>query len=273
MLTIVNLRLAMAVGMCVVAGHAEVCDVQVPQAVSPRGKLRLIWSDEFTGNRMDPAKWNHDLGGSGWGNNELQTYTSRAENLLLRGGRLVIAARRENFIDGDGVTREFTSARINTQDKFHVRYGRIEARIQLPKGKGLWPAFWLISVDKRDAQDRPCGEIDIVENVGSEPHVVHGTLHVPENKRAVEFKLPKKKQFAKDFHIFGIDWDPSSIRFFVDHKLYRVVAREELAPWVFDRDFYLVLNLAVGGDWPGPPDESTRFPQTLQVDWVRVWTK
>jgi beta-glucanase (GH16 family) len=245
----------------------------MPVAAPTQGEWRLAWNDEFNGKSLDATKWGFDLGGRGWGNNELQTYTARPENARIRRGKLLITARREPFTGSDALAKDFTSARINTQDKFHVRYGRIEARIKLPAGKGLWPAFWLISVDKRDAEHRPCGEIDIMEFIGSDSQTVYGTLHVPDNKVAIDFRLPKGKPFSKGFHVFGVDWDPNSIRFYVDHKLSRVVMREELTPWMFDRDFYIVLNLAAGGDWPGPPDKSTKFPQDLQVDWVRVWAK
>ena len=241
----------------------------------------LVWSDEFTGpagTKVDASRWVSETGGHGWGNHELQHYTDRTLNASLHGsGNLVISARRERF-EGEKTTREFTSARLKTQGLFEQAYGRFEARIQVPRGQGIWPAFWMLGGDIKSVGWPRCGEIDVMENIGKEPGVVHGTLHGPGFSGAASlggaFTLPGKAAFADDFHVFAVDWEPERVRFFVDGNHYHTRTRAELEPeqrWVFDHPFFILLNVAVGGDWPGNPDATTVFPQSMKIDYVRVY--
>ncbi|MFY9804655.1 MAG: glycoside hydrolase family 16 protein [Candidatus Acidiferrales bacterium] len=250
-----------------------------PQA--EKSPWTLVWGDEFNapdGSRPDPAKWKFEVGGNGWGNHELEYYTNRTENSFIRGGNLVIQALQENFTGPDHVTRNFTSARITTQGLFDQAYGRFEARIKIPRGRGLWPAFWLLGSDVTKIGWPGCGEIDIMENIGKEPSLVHGSMHGPGYSGGrgytSEYKLPGGVRFSDDFHVFAIEWEPRVVRFFVDQDLYAMFTPSRLPAgmkWVFDHPFFIILNVAVGGDWPGPPDSTTVFPQTMRVDYVRVY--
>ena len=242
---------------------------------------KLVWSDEFNapdGSAPDPHKWTFDLGGKGWGNQELETYTDRPQNVYIQDGMLVIQARKETFTGKDGVAREYTSARLKTQGLFSQTFGRIEARIKIPYGQGLWPAFWMLGDDAGKTGWPRCGEIDIMENIGREPSIVHGTIHGPDYSGArgisAAYTLPGGGRFADDFHIYAVDWQPHKIQFFVDGDLYTTVLPTSLPPgarWVFDHPFFIILNVAVGGSWPGNPDATTTFPQSMQVDYVRVY--
>ncbi len=238
---------------------------------------KLTWHDEFDAPRLDNSKWTPVTGGNGFGNRELEYYTPRPENLTLREGMLAIRAVKEHYTGPDGVTRGYTSARIHTKGKFAQRYGRFEARIKIPAGPDMWTAFWLLGDDAARWPD--CGEIDIMENIGKEPAVVHGTIHGPGYSGAKgigsPFELTDRK-FAADFHVFAVEWEPEGIRWYVDDHLYKTVTPAILpagTKWVFDHPFYILLNLAVGGDWPGPPDDSTNFPQEMLVDYVRVYER
>jgi beta-glucanase (GH16 family) len=239
---------------------------------------KLVWSDEFNGrdgSLPDPAWWSYDLGGSGFGNHQLEDDTDRPENAAIRDGNLVITARREE-LGG----KPYTSARLKTQGHFSQAYGRFEARIKVPEGPGMWPAFWLLGDDVGKVGWPACGEIDVMENVGREPSSVHGTVHGPGYSGAYGptsiFTLPDGEKFSSDFHLFGMEWNPDAVRFDVDGNVYRTVTRADLpkgARWVYDHPFFVILNLAVGGDWPGPPDASTRFPEEMLVDYVRVYSR
>lgn len=248
-----------------------------------QGQWTLVWSDEFdgaSGSAPDATKWMHDVGGSGWGNDELEYYTTRAENAHLQDGNLIIQAVKEEYTGPDGVTRDYTSARLKTQGLFQQTYGRFEARIKIPYGPGLWPAYWMLG-SNIDAGGWPgCGEIDIFENIGREPATIHGTVHGPRyfggHGISGSFTLPSGKRFADDFHLFAVEWEPGTIRFYVDSNLYKTVTPADLpsgTTWVFDHPFFLILNVAVGGSWPGDPDASTVFPQTMLVDYVRVYRR
>lgn len=244
---------------------------------------RLVWADEFDqpdGSRPHAGWWTYDLGGGGWGNNELQTYTARTNNCRIENGCLVIEARRETYTGTDGITRQYTSARLKTQGRLAWRFGRIEARIRLPRGQGLWPAFWMLGTNFPSVGWPACGEIDIMENIGREPGTVHGTVHGPGYSGGDgiggRYVLPGGGAFADDFHVFGVEWEPGRIRWFVDNTLYFTVSPASLpsgSSWVFDQPFFLILNVAVGGRWPGNPDETTVFPQVMQVDYVRVYQR
>jgi beta-glucanase (GH16 family) len=242
----------------------------------------LAWSDEFNqpnGSAPDPAKWEYALGGGGWGNQELETYTDRRENSQIRDGKLVITARKESFTGKDGIARDYTSARLTTNGKFAQTYGRFEARIKIPYGQGTWPAFWLLGDDIAKVGWPECGEIDIMENIGREPKIVHGTIHGPgySGDSGIGAPYPTKKgRFADKFHVYAVEWEPEVIRFYVDGHLYNTITPAKLPAgkrWAYDHPFFIILNVAVGGSWPGDPDKTSTFPQAMQVDYVRVYKR
>jgi beta-glucanase (GH16 family) len=244
--------------------------------------LRLVWSEEFNGpagSSPDPDYWNFDTGGKGWGNEELESYTSRPQNASLDGkGDLVITARAEDYTGLDGIPREYTSARIETRHKFQFQYGLVEARIQVPAGQGLWPAFWMLGAECYNGLKSwpACGEIDAMEVLGSTPNAAHGTLHGPWPfaPKGIGGKAESPTPLSGGFHVYGVEWAPERISFLLDGVTYETITRSELpagAAWPFQHPFFLLLNLAVGGDWPGPPNASTQFPARMLVDWVRVW--
>lgn len=248
----------------------------------PSGQWTLTWSDEFSGangSAPDPAKWTFDVGGNGWGNNELETYTSRPQNVQIQDGNLVITAQRETFTGTDGITRNYTSGRIKTQGLFAQTGGRFEARIKIPYGQGLWPAFWMLGADIGTMGWPTCGEIDILENVGKAPATVYGTIHGPGysggNGLSGSMSLPSGK-LADDYHLYAVEWEGTTIRFYLDSQLYATRTASEVPAgglWVFDHPFFLILNVAVGGNWPGSPDGTTVFPQKMYVDYVRVYKR
>jgi beta-glucanase (GH16 family) len=274
-------RLLLLLG--VIIGLAIICDSQTTPVPAQSTGWKLVWSDEFNGpngSAVDGSKWVVETGGEGWGNEELEYYTDRAANVSIQDGNLVIKAAAEKYTGPDGVTRNYTSARLKTLGKFSRTYGRFEARIKVPHGQGMWPAFWMLGDDIDKVGWPACGEIDIMENIGKEPTVIHGSIHGPGyvGSTGIEapYTLPGKQRFADDFHVFAIEWDPNSVSFLVDQDLYVRRTRADLKPgwkWVFDKPFFLILNLAVGGDCPGNPDSSTVFPQSMLVDYVRVYQK
>ena len=249
----------------------------------PQPEWVLTWSDEFNGPDgapIDSQKWNPETGGNGWGNRELEYYTTRTSNAHQEHGSLVIQAIREAYTGSDGVKRDYTSARLKTQGRFSQKYGRFEARIRMPEGKGIWPAFWLLGDDIPSLGWPTCGEIDIVENLGSEPSIAHGTIHGPgysgDHGIGSSFTLPNNERLNESFHVFAVEWEPSEIRFYVDENLYATRRPSDLpqgAKWVYDHPFFILLNLAVGGAWPGNPDNTTEFPQKMWVDYVRVYRR
>ena len=245
----------------------------------------LVWSDEFDGAAgagVDRSRWTFDVGGGGWGNQELETHTDRTANASLDGsGNLVIVANRETFTGPDGIERLYTSARLKTQGLFAHGYGRFEGRIQIPYGQGVWPAFWLLGANISTVGWPACGEIDIMENIGREPSTVHGSLHAPQGatghgSTTGAFTLPAAQRFADDFHVFAVEWEANQVRFYVDGNLYATRTPADLPAgtrWVFDHPFFVILNVAVGGTWPGSPDATTTFPQRMRVDYVRVYSR
>jgi beta-glucanase (GH16 family) len=285
-----RIGLAAAVLICLVlAGLVLTGSFNRQSALVPDGGLRppagyhLVWADEFNGPRgtqPDPANWQFETGGTGWGNGELQYYTASPTNASLDGaGHLAITARREVYT-GDGVTRDYTSALVQTAGRFQTTYGLIEARIKLPAGQGLWPAFWAIGTDFDRVGWPDSGEIDLMENVANDPFKVYGVLHGPQEGRRNGYNLVAATRsatsLASGFHVFGIDWSPGKIVFTLDGVPYATRTPASLpagSQWVFDKPFYLILNLAVGGDFPGPPDATTPFPATMLVDWVRVYSR
>jgi beta-glucanase (GH16 family) len=241
----------------------------------------LTWSDEFNGpdgSAVDATKWKHDVGGTGWGNNELEYYTDASQNAVVQGGNLVITATTDGasqYKCSYG-TCKYTSARLLTQGLFSQEYGRFEARAQMPTGKGLWPAIWALG-DNIDTVSWPaCGEIDFMETIGTDIMNNHGSLHMPNNYGpSGTYMLPNGASYADGFHVFAFEWEPGTIRFYVDDTLYET--QKTPVPsgdtWEFDHPFFLLINVAVGGQWPGSPDATTTFPQTLKVDYVRVYQK
>ena len=248
-----------------------------------RGGWRLTWRDEFNGPKgspVDPSKWSFDIGGGGWGNKELQTYTNRLVNARLERGLLVITAIKETYTGPDNITRGYTSARLLTKNKFTQMYGRFEARIKVPYGQGIWPAFWMLGDDIDTAGWPRCGEIDIMEHIGKQPSIAHGTLHGPGYSGAdgitASYTLASSRKFSDKYHVFAVEWEPKVIRFYVDGRLYKTRTPADLPQgkvWVFNHPFFLILNVAVGGVWPGNPDATTVFPQKMQVDYVRVYQR
>lgn len=240
----------------------------------------LVWSDEFEGSNIDMSKWSYEVNGSGGGNNELQYYTARTNNSFIENGTLVIQALEENYTGPDG-TRNYTSARMRTLNKGDWTYGRFEARMKLPYGQGLWPAFWMLPTDWVYGGWAASGEIDIMEIVGHEPNVLHGTIHYggewPNNTSSGDIYTLPSGNFSDDFHVFAIEWEEGEIRWYVDGFLYHketswYTESGPPFPAPFDKRFHILLNVAVGGNWPGSPDESTEFPQRMTVDYVRVYT-
>ena len=248
----------------------------------PSNIKHLVWADEFNGPAgagPDSSKWNFDVGGTGFGNNELEYYTSRPSNASLNGeGDLVITARAEKYTGSDGVTRNYTSARLQTLHKFEFKYGLLEARIKVPSGQGLWPAFWTLGNEayENEANYPGCGEIDVMEMIGSEPNILDGTLHGPWPwaPNGIGAELESAAPLSAEFHTYGVRWEPEQISFLLDGSVYKTIKRSELpagAAWPFQHPNFLLLNLAVGGNWPGPPNASTQFPARMEVDWVRLW--
>lgn len=253
------------------------------QAVTHRAALpqaELVWADEFNGpdgSAPDPAKWTVLENGTGFGNNELEYYTPRAANVHVEHGNLVLTAIKEEFTGRDGA-HHYTSGRIESSNKFELQYGRVEARIKIPKGQGIWPAFWMLGSDFMTHHWPECGEIDIMENIGSEPDKVHGSLHGPGYSGGMPlsgvYSLAQHARFSDDYHVFAVEWKPGEISFFVDGQRYETQKAADLAPgksWAFDHPFFVLFDLAVGGYWPGAPDAATEFPQTMFVDYVRVY--
>ncbi len=250
-------------------------------------RWNLVWSDEFSGtsgSSLDPSKWVFDTGGQGWGNQELEYYTDKSQNASLDGGgNLVITAQQEADPATSGLSCwygpcKYTSARITTGKQFDFTYGRVEARIKLPAGKGIWPAFWLLGADCSKVGYPACGEIDIMEENGGNSSIIHATVHGPGNSGpySIENKLilAPGSNFPGEYHLFAVDWKPDSIQWYYDGRLYAELTKSQLPDgdqWVFDHPFVIILNLAVGGTWLGNPDQSTHFPKQMYVDYVRVY--
>jgi beta-glucanase (GH16 family) len=242
------------------------------------GDWQLTWSDEFNqpdGSLPDASKWGVEVGGNGWGNNEMEYYTARTNNLRIEDGKLVIEAVHEDYQG-----KPYTSGRLLTQGKSSWTYGLFEARIKIPRGQGIWPAFWMLGTSITTNPWPNCGEIDIMENIGREPGTIHGTVHGPgysgANGIGKPVSLPANAVMADDFHIFAVDCEPGSVTWFLDGKKYFSITPASLPPntrWVFDKPKYLLLNLAVGGFWPGYPDQTSTYPQRMVVDYVRVYQK
>ena len=253
------------------------CEQQPIQSL-PQRTWSLSWSDEFdggAGSSPDTSKWTFDIGTgvNGWGNSELEYYTNRPSNVQLSGdGHLVITARRESYA-GSG----FTSARLKTQGSFSQKYGRFEAKIKTPSGPGIWPAFWLLGDNIREVSWPQCGEIDIMEQRGQQPALTHGSVHGPGYSGANAVTKPyalMQGRFDAEFHVYAIEWGADYIDFYVDNYLYQRIQPGDLSGnWVFNQPFFIILNVAVGGNYVGYPTTATPFPQSMIVDYVRVYTQ
>jgi beta-glucanase (GH16 family) len=259
----------------------DVYGAHAVQASGISAPLRLAWSENFNGARgssPDPARWNFDIGGTGWGDAELESHTSRPRNAQLDGhGHLVITARAETRTGPEGITRRYTSARLETLRKFHFEYGLVQARVKVPAGQGLLPQFWMLGENAYHAGGWPAsGEIDTMEILGSEPHVVKGTIHGPWSwaPPGVSGGARSATSLASGFHVYGVKWEPETIEFLLDSVVYETIRRDQLpagAAWPFQHRFFLLLDIAVGGTGAGAPSAKTRFPAKMIVDWVRVW--
>lgn len=232
----------------------------------------LFWSQEFD-NALDTDVWTHETGANGWGNNEWQNYVPDAENSYTEDGKLIIKAIYNN---GGLALGNFTSARMITKDKFEFKYGKIEARMKLPEGQGIWPAFWMLGANFSEAGWPDCGELDIMEYLGHDTDKAYGTVHGRGYSGADgvgnSLNLGGGQTFNEDFHTFTVEWKRNNIKWFIDGQKFHEVSPSTVnGSWPFNTDFFLLLNLAVGGDWPGYPDSSTSFPQQLEVDYIRVY--
>lgn len=238
--------------------------------------MELIWSDEFDGPALDTTRWSYDIGNGcpdlcGWGNNEQQYYTDAPENIKVENGLLVITGREDNMGGED-----YSSAKIKSQWKGDFRYGRFEARMKFPTTQGVWPAFWMLPTESIYGIWPRSGEMDIVEMIGKKPGQAVGTVHtgMPYAYNSGYYDLSPGQIFADNFHVFAMEWEPDSITWFVDGIQYHQLTPSDIGPWApFQEDFYLILNLALGGNWPGNVDATTVLPQTLEVDYVRVYNR
>ncbi len=265
--------------MVVSLGLLSGCESDETQTVATF--TNLVLDEDFdTDGAPNPEIWGFDIGtgpnGDGWGNQELQYYTDRPDNVRVENGFLLITAREESFANSP-----YTSARLLTQDRFEQEFGRFEARIRLPFGQGIWPAFWMLGADIDENPWPGAGEIDIMEYRGQEPTILIGSVHGPGysggDAISKEFTL-ENDRFDTGFHIFGIEWGPNFINFYVDDVLYNQITPEDVdeetdgeGVWVFNKPFYILMNLAVGGTFVGSPNAETQFPQTMIVDYVRVY--
>lgn len=255
--------------VCLLVGLLSCSDYE--QTVTTMNQL--VMQDEFdTNGAPNSAIWGYDIGTgtNGWGNNELQFYTDRKENVTVQNGYLIITARKESYQGSP-----YTSARLLTKGKFEQAYGRFEARIRLPWGQGMWPAFWMLGADIDTNPWPAAGEIDIMEFRGQEPSTVLGTVHGPGYSAGQAISKSytlKNDRFDTGFHVFGIEWTPKYVNFYVDDVLYNQITPADVpGEWVFNKPFFILINLAVGGSFVGSPNNETVFPQTMLVDYVRVY--
>ena len=244
----------------------------------PEG-FQLVWQDEFNSEELDLNNWQYEIGGWGFGNGEAQFYNQRSENVRVENGLLVIEARFERYQES-----YYTSGKIFSKDLQEFQYGYIEARTKVPPGAGLWPAVWMLGYDYEAQFDEDgvyssnwpdCGEIDIMEYIGREPDLVFGTAHGPGYSGALGLGRWNRQDYpiADEFHTYAIEWNYSGITWFYDGEAYYTLERDDVGEreWVFDKPYYLILNLAVGGNFPGPPGLDTEFPANYYVDYVRVY--
>jgi len=275
-----SIRTAGVLALVVLVASSWIGSAAAQTVPPPSPNWTLTWSDEFSGpanSAPDPEKWAFDLSDNQ--NHELETYTRNPVNVHQQDGHLVITALKEKTIRPDGTIRDYTSGRIFTKGLFSQTYGRFEASIKMPLGNGIWPAFWLLGDDIDTAGWPRCGEIDIVENIG-QPAISHSTIHGPGYSGAkgltTAFTLPPGQRVDTAFHLYALEWAPNDIKFFFDDRLVSERTPADLSAgtaWVYNHPFFIILNLAVGGDWPGNPDSTTSFPQRMLVDYVRVYKR
>jgi len=249
------------------------CEVEPIQTL-PERNFELFWSDNFDGDSgtiPDASKWTFDLGNgtNGWGNNELQTYTQSPQNVSLDGsGNLVIIARKD-------LAGNYTSARVKTQGIFKQQYGRIEARIKTPTGSGIWPAFWMLGSNIDSVTWPNCGEIDIMEQKGKNSNITYGSIHGPGYSGGQAITTPyalQNDRFDANFNIYAIEWSENRIDFFVNNYLYkRITSADVPGEWVYNQPFFLIMNVAVGGNFGGSPNANTPFPGKMTIDYVKVY--
>mgnify|MGYP006426146521 CR=1 FL=1 len=232
----------------------------------------LVFEESFEGGEIDGSLWSFETGTgqNGWGNNELQYYTDRPENVKVEDGKLIITAKKESFQGSS-----YTSARMITKNNYEVKYGRIEARMKMPWGRGLWPAFWMLGANIDEVGWPQTGEIDIMEYRGQDPNIVHGSVHGPGysagNSVTKSFEL-NNDRLDTGFHTYGIEWNENFINFYIDDSLYNQIKPNDVTgEWVFNKPFFMLINMAVGGTFVGSPSGDTVFPQTLEVDYIRVF--
>ena len=247
-------------------------------ATKSASRWQLVWQDEFNGTQVDLNKWEFEINAWGGGNNELQYYITN--NASVHDGCLFIEGRRENYAGQEG-TREFTSSRMRTKNRGDWKYGRFEMRAKLPTGRGFWPAFWTLPTDNVYGGWPHSGEIDIMEVLGHKPAELHGTLHFADTNRHHMYRGTNTTltagTFTDSFHVFAVEWEADSIKWFLDGRLYQTqtnwTSGTNNFPAPFDQRFHIILNLAIGGHWPGAPDAATKFPQAMIVDHVRVYQR
>lgn len=261
--------------ICVIGFMLVGCEQQAIQTL-PERSWTLVWSDDFSGaagTLPDQSKWTFDIGtgNNGWGNSELEYYTNKTSNVQLNGdGQLIITARKEQY-SGSG----FTSARIKTQGLFSQAYGRFEAKLKTPTGPGLWPAFWLLGENIKEVNWPECGEIDIMEQRGQQPSITHGSVHGPgyfgANAKTKGFGL-QQGRFDQEYHLYAIEWTSDCIDYYVDNVLFQRIQPSDLTgKWVFNKPMFIILNVAVGGNYVGYPTSETPFPQSMIIDYVKVY--
>ena len=240
----------------------------------------IVWQDEFDKDSLDLTKWSREIGGHGWGNNELQFYTDSDSNSYVENGNLILKAQVvPQGIGSSKGLRYYSSARLRTYGKGDWKYGRIEVKAKVASGQGIWPAIWMLPTDWLFGGWPSSGEIDIMEHVGYDLGVVHGSVHTEAYNHKINTQRSSAKKIANvdtEFHVYSIIWNKDKISFFIDDVQYFIFENDQQSnykTWPFDQRFHLLINIAVGGDWPGNPDNSTNFPRTMLVDYVRVYEK
>ena len=240
----------------------------------------IVWQDEFDKDSLDLTKWSHEIGGHGWGNNELQFYTDSDSNSYVENGNLILKAQVvPQGIGSSKGLRYYSSARLRTYGKGDWKYGRIEVKAKVASGQGIWPAIWMLPTDWLFGGWPYSGEIDIMEHVGYDLGVVHGSVHTEAYNHKINTQRSSARKIANvdtEFHVYSIIWDKDKISFFIDDVQYFLFENDQQGnykTWPFDQRFHLLINIAVGGDWPGNPDNSTNFPRKMLVDYVRVYEK
>lgn len=240
-------------------------------ATKAQSRWKLVWADEFEGETIRQENWTLQVGGDLWGNNELQYYTDQAENCYVQNGRLVILGLKQSYRNKD-----YTSARITTKGKVNFLYGKIEIKAKLPQGQGLFPAFWLLPTENNYGTRRKNGEIDIMEMLGHKPQVIYGVAHYSLKNKAKSFGkyYGRQKDFINNYHIYSLEWTPQELKWSVDNQTYYSLDLNKTFTSTYQpyhKPFYLIMNLAIGGNWPGAPSPDTVFPAPVEIDYVRYY--